>query len=200
MRTCDSTRYLHDLMARAASLGLAGVAVLGCTGGDEPLQVRATTAPSVIVPQTPLDGATVPKYVDPVPLLGGSRVDGTRAVTVDMKEFQQKLLPASVYAHLPAPFNAGTFQWGYAVNGRAAQFPSPTIEARRGTATSVAYANRVLRRFSRSTSRRTSRSTGPIRPTSPRPTTACKQSRCPARASIPAWSRSRRWPTCTAPR
>ena len=143
MSTCESTRYFREWLARAASLGLAGVAALGCTSGDEPLHVSSNTAPSVIVPQTPLDGAAIPKYVDRLPTLSGSRVDGTRTVTVDMKEFQQKMLPSSVYSGLPAPFNAGTFQWGYSVNGRAGQFPSPTIEARRSTATSVVYANRL---------------------------------------------------------
>src|SRR4051812_22639918 len=146
MRTREGTRYLYVLLARAASLGLAGVAVLGCTGGDEPLPVSSNTAPPVLQPQTPLDGATVPKYVDRLPTLSGSRVDGTRAVSVDMHEFQQKMLPSSVYASLPAPFNAGTFMWGYQLNGGTTQFPAQTIQARQGTATSVVYANRLAGR------------------------------------------------------
>jgi FtsP/CotA-like multicopper oxidase with cupredoxin domain len=143
MSTCEGTRYLSDLLARAASLGLVGVAVLGCTGGDEPLQVSSNTAPSVLVPQTPLDGATIPKYVDRLPTLGSNRVDGTRSVSIDMHEFQQKLLPNSVYSGLPSPFNAGTFLWGYQLNGGQTQFPSQTIQARRGTTTSVTYANKL---------------------------------------------------------
>ncbi|HEX3758547.1 MAG TPA: multicopper oxidase domain-containing protein [Kofleriaceae bacterium] len=143
MRTCEGTRYVSDLLTRAASLGLAGVAALGCTATDEPLRVSSTTGASELVAQTPLDGGTIPKYVDRLPTLGSSRVDGTRTVNIDMHEFQQKLLPASVYASLPAPFNAGTFVWGYQANNGAPQFPSQTIEARQGTTTSVVYANKL---------------------------------------------------------
>ena len=143
MSTCEGTRYLSDLLARAASLGLAGVAVLGCTTGDDPLQVSSNTAAAELQPQTPLDGATVPKYVDRLPTLSGSRVDGTRSVSVDMHEFQQKMLPSSVYSNLPSPFNAGTFMWGYQLNGGQTQFPSQTIQARQGTTTSVTYANKL---------------------------------------------------------
>jgi FtsP/CotA-like multicopper oxidase with cupredoxin domain len=130
-------------LTRAAAFGVIGIAALGCAGDDQPLQVSSQAAASQIVAQTPLDGATVPKYVDRLPLLGASRVDGTRSVTVNMQEFQQKMLPAAMYTGLSAPFRNGTFMWGYQVNGATPQFPSPTIEARRGTATSVAYANRL---------------------------------------------------------
>jgi FtsP/CotA-like multicopper oxidase with cupredoxin domain len=117
--------------------------LLGCAAHDEPLNVTSAEAPSVVVAQTPLDGGTIPKYVDPVPLLGSSRVSGTSTVNVDMVEFQQKILPASVYSRLAAPFNAGTFQWGYRVNNSAPHYPGATIEARQGTATSVNYSNHL---------------------------------------------------------
>jgi len=154
MSTCASTRYVHGAeappvdrsrrwLARSAAIGLAGLAAFGCTS-DEPLQVSANAQPAVLVPQAPLDGATVPKYVERMPLLSTNRVDGTQQVTVHMEEFQQKLLPASMYSGLPAPFNQGTFLWGYEVNSNTTpQFPSRTIEARRGTATSVAYTNKL---------------------------------------------------------
>ncbi|TMQ17816.1 MAG: bilirubin oxidase [Deltaproteobacteria bacterium] len=143
MSTREGTRYVRTLLARTASLGLAGAAALGCTSDGQPLQVSAYTAPSVTTPQTALDGATVPKYVTRLTTLSGSRVDGTRTVNVDMEEFQQKVLPSSVYANLPAPFNNGTFMWGYEVNNNGPTFPALTIEARRGTATSVIYANKL---------------------------------------------------------
>jgi FtsP/CotA-like multicopper oxidase with cupredoxin domain len=158
MNTCERSFYSRVVdKPRAASSVIAGATVLavvtvitvlggGCVGGDEPMQVGSSTQPSVLVAQTPLDGATVPKYVEPVPLLGNSRVDGTKAVTVGMVEFQQKLLPASFYARLPAPFNAGTFQWGYKVNNSPAHFPAATIEARQGVATSVTYSNQLVGR------------------------------------------------------
>src|SRR5215831_4609502 len=111
MSTCESTRCIRELLARTASLGLAGIAVLGCT--DDPLQVNSQEQPSVVVAQTPLDGATVPKYVDRLPLLSTNRVDGTQTVTVHMEEFQQKMLPGSMYSNLASPFRNGTFMWGY---------------------------------------------------------------------------------------
>ena len=132
MRSREDTGYLLDLLTRAASLGLAGVAALGCTGGDDPLRVSSNVGEAVLQPQTPLDGAAIPKYVDRLPTLSGSRVDGTRTVNIDMHEFQQKLLPNSVYASLPAPFNGGTFVWGYQANNGNPQFPAQTIEARQG--------------------------------------------------------------------
>jgi FtsP/CotA-like multicopper oxidase with cupredoxin domain len=125
------------------SLSLAGIAALGCTGSDEPLHVSTNTAPSVLVPQIPLDGATIPKYVTRLTTLGGNRVDGTGTVTVDMEEFQEQVLPSSMYANLPAPFHHGTFLWGYEVNAHHPQFPARTIEVQRGTPTLVVYANKL---------------------------------------------------------
>ena len=130
-----------NVITRIAMAGLSSVLVLGCMGNDEPTEVTAAVQPSVLVSQTPLDGATVPKYVTPLTTLAGSRVDGTRTINVSMVEFQQKILPSSMYARMPSPFNNGTFQWGYQVDGRAASFPAATIEARRGTATTVRYSN-----------------------------------------------------------
>jgi spore coat protein A len=143
MSTWRGNLSLRSWLAAAISLGIAGSSASGCTGTDDPLQVSSTAGASVLVSQTPLDGATVPKYVEPLPTLCASRVDGTQAVHVDMDEFQQKMLPAAMYSGLPAPFNAGTFVWGYKINNHNPQFPAPTIEARHGTPTSVAYANKL---------------------------------------------------------
>ncbi|HVZ35925.1 MAG TPA: hypothetical protein VG963_26040, partial [Polyangiaceae bacterium] len=63
--------------------------------------------------QTALDGATLPKFVDPLPTFAGHRIDGTRPVSADMQEFQQKILPAAFYSGLAAPFSGGTLLWGY---------------------------------------------------------------------------------------
>ena len=123
--------------------GVASILTMGCIGQGPPEQVSSTAAPSVLVAQTPLDGATVPKYVEPLPTLAGTRADGATAVHVDMVEFQQKMLPATMYTGLAAPFNAGTFLWGYKVNNNAPHYPAATIEARQGTATSVIYNNRL---------------------------------------------------------
>ena len=121
--------------------GVVGVAAMGCIAQGPPEQLGASTAASVVIAQTPLDGATVPKYVEPVPTLAAARADGTTTVHVDMVEFQQKMLPAAMYASLPAPFNAGTFLWGYKVNNNSPHYPAATIESRQGTATAVVYRN-----------------------------------------------------------
>jgi FtsP/CotA-like multicopper oxidase with cupredoxin domain len=96
---------------------------------------------SDLVPQTALPGKSVPKYVDPLPTF--VRVSGT-SVSVSMEEFQQKVLPASVYTGLPAPFNAGTFVWGYNVNGLGPSYPARTIEAQRTVPTTVTYTNNLV--------------------------------------------------------
>ena len=98
---------------------------------------------STLTGQTPLPGNSVPKFVDPLPTLSGARVDGTKTVQIDMEEFQQKVLPASVYTHLAAPYNKGTYLWGYNLNGLGASWPARTIEARQNGLT-VIFSGHVL--------------------------------------------------------
>ncbi|HET9596864.1 MAG TPA: multicopper oxidase domain-containing protein [Anaeromyxobacteraceae bacterium] len=100
--------------------------------------------------QTPLPGASVPKYVEPLLTFAGQRVGGPLVVTT-LKETVQKVLPQSVYAPLPAPFNQGTEVWGYDVTGvdvatglpvsRGPNYPGFTVEAKQGVATTVIYGN-----------------------------------------------------------
>jgi FtsP/CotA-like multicopper oxidase with cupredoxin domain len=97
---------------------------------------------SVQIPQTPLAGRNIPKYADPLPTFAGSRISGA-AIDVSVEEFQQQILPASQYAGLPAPFRDGTYVWGYKVGDAAPLYPGVTIEAQRGTPTTVTYANNL---------------------------------------------------------
>src|SRR5262245_57362480 len=83
---------------RIAYAGLASTLMLGCISNDAPTEVTAAVQPSVLVAQTPLDGATMPKYVTPLTTLDRSQVDGTRTINVSMVEFQQRMLPNSIYA------------------------------------------------------------------------------------------------------
>src|SRR5438270_13827187 len=106
---------LHARSVLWVCLGTAPFAV-GCDqageGDAEPISIGAAvgvSGESATVPQTPLAGTSIPRFVDPVPTFNGRRVDGTATVNVNMQEFQQKVLPASVYAGLPAPYNAGTY-------------------------------------------------------------------------------------------
>ncbi|MGE3172753.1 MAG: multicopper oxidase family protein [Planctomycetota bacterium] len=112
------------------------------------MTVAALTAQ---LPQTPLDCTTIPKYVDPLPHFAGARVDGTQPLTITMSEFQQDVLPASMYAGLPSPYDRGTWVWGYGVEtfDRTAQiapplYPGYTIEARRGRPTRIRYVNQLV--------------------------------------------------------
>jgi FtsP/CotA-like multicopper oxidase with cupredoxin domain len=119
----------------------AGLVTLGCDSGASPDGVISVTRASVVVPQTPLDGTTIPRFVDPLTTFNGRRVDATATVNVNMQEFQQRVLPASIYTSLPAPYNAGTFLWGYNINNAGASWPARTIEAKQGTATTAIYTN-----------------------------------------------------------
>jgi FtsP/CotA-like multicopper oxidase with cupredoxin domain len=105
--------------------------------------------------QTPLPGTDIPKFVDALPAFSGHRVGGP-LVFVAMKETTQKPLPASVYAALPAPYNAGTTVWGYQVSGldsnthlpvsRGPNWPGFTVEATKGVPTVVTYTNQLATR------------------------------------------------------
>ena len=118
--------------------------------------------------QQVLDGSTIPKFVEPVPLFNGSRVDGTKKLTVSAKEFQQKLLPAAFYKTLPCSVTyqsvetgeplftinprKGTYQWGYKIsdgkNAYGPSYPAHTIESERGNKAKITYKNN-LTKFSR---------------------------------------------------
>ncbi len=103
---------------------------------------------SFLIPQTPLLGKNIPKYVDPLPTFVGARVNGTLPLTVTMEEFQQPILPGSLYTTLPPPFKAGTYVWGYKIsdgtNDYPLHYPAFTIEALRGIPTNVTYINNLI--------------------------------------------------------
>jgi FtsP/CotA-like multicopper oxidase with cupredoxin domain len=115
----------------------------GCDGASPRGDIGSTTRASVTTPQTPLDGNSVPKFVDPLPTFNGRRQDGSVTLNVAMQEFQQKVLPASVYSGLAAPFNNGTILWGYNINGAGPSWPARTIEAHAGTSTTASYTNNL---------------------------------------------------------
>jgi FtsP/CotA-like multicopper oxidase with cupredoxin domain len=96
------------------------------------------------VSQTALAGASVTKFVTPLPAFAGRRVRGP-SVQIGAEEFQQNVLPDSFYSSLAAPFHAGTYLWGYAVGPTGApaapQFPGVTVEALRGHPITATYVN-----------------------------------------------------------
>ena len=109
---------------------------------------------SVQTQQTPLPGIQIPKFVDRLRTFVGRRVTDS-SFDVRMFEFQQSVLPDDIYEGLPAPFNAGTYVWGYQVGGgeeTGPTWPGRTVEARSGQTTTVTYVNSlpfdpVLRRY-----------------------------------------------------
>jgi FtsP/CotA-like multicopper oxidase with cupredoxin domain len=124
--------------------GLASLALVsapGCNDGVTPDAVSVRSGASVTVPQTPLAGTSITPFTDPLPTFAGRRVDGTATVNVNMQEFQQKVLPASFYSSLAAPYNAGTYLWGYNINNAGASWPARTIESKQNVATTASYTN-----------------------------------------------------------
>src|SRR5437870_7517615 len=82
-----------------AVVSLAGLAV-ACGAVDQE-QIAKVSQASVRTPQIPLDGNTVPKFVDQLPTFNGRRQNASVTLNVSMQEFQQQVLPASVYAGRP---------------------------------------------------------------------------------------------------
>ena len=120
----------------AAALGIVSLLVLTLLGSP----ARAAAQP------IPLDPLTVPKYVDPMPMPLRVPVTGTsKAVPLEisMHEFQQKLLPASMYTALQAPWSAGSYLWCYRAAGWPQTFPGPTLVARVGVPTHIRYVNAI---------------------------------------------------------
>lgn len=79
---------------------------------------------SKLVKQTPMKASSIPQFVDELPDFAAmGRVDGDRPYTVRSEEFQQKILPASVYAKLPAPYSAGTMVFGYGIDQGSKHYP-----------------------------------------------------------------------------
>ena len=92
--------------------------------------------------QVMLDPKLVPQFVEPLPHFANHRVAGS-SFTASAEEIQQMVLPASFYAALPAPHNAGTYVWGYNVNGVGAYYPGFTVEAECGIPTTAWYSNNL---------------------------------------------------------
>ena len=125
--------------------GLAAIALLFAAIGSG--------LASKLVSQTPLDAKTLPQFVDDLPDFSAlGRVDGDKPYQVRFEEFQQKVLPESFYASLPAPFSMGTMLFGYGVDQSGNHYPaSPTkafypgytVVVTRGHKTDVDYLNHL---------------------------------------------------------
>lgn len=118
----------RDFLKYAAITG-AGVAL--------PFKWGLPAWASVTTPQTPLSGGVVPRYVDPLPTFLGKRVTAT-SITAAMQEFQQQILPATF---------PKTTVWGYNLNNKGPSFPGTTVEAKKGTPTTITYVNNLVSPF-----------------------------------------------------
>ena len=108
----------------------------------------AMAAGAALAQQVPLPGASIPKFVDAVPAparLNGTQTSPGNPIVVRLDEFQQKVLPGSMYSGLAAPYRNGTYVWSYVIPGRPKTYPGATIEARRGRPTSVKFINNLQR-------------------------------------------------------
>lgn len=96
--------------------------------------------------QTPINPAIIPQFVDAMPHFAGLRLPGA-VHNVIAEETQQFVLPAAMYAALGAPFNLGTYAWGYTVDGFGPHWPGFTVEAQRGVATTFNFFNNLVNPF-----------------------------------------------------
>lgn len=108
---------------------------------------------AVFAQQVPLPGASIPKFVDPMPTFP-YRIDATKPLVVTMSEFQQRVLPASIYNTLPAPYVNGTYVWGYGYQELGpeprvtpANYPAFTIVGQRGVPTTMTFLNDLVNPF-----------------------------------------------------
>jgi hypothetical protein len=92
--------------------------------------------------QVMLNPKAIPQFVEPLPHFANHRLGGA-AFTVSAEEIQQMVLPATFYAALASAYNAGTYVWGYNVNGVGAHYPGFTVEATRAIPTTMWYANNL---------------------------------------------------------
>jgi spore coat protein A len=134
----------HGRLSRRDLLKIGGLAGAGAAIRFEAPQLFQSASASDQIPQTPLPGANITQFVTPLPTFVGHRVTGT-SLQAGMSEFQQLVLPNSFYSSLPGPFNAGTYQWGYAIGAAGSsakpQYPGATIEAKKGSAVTIKYVN-----------------------------------------------------------
>jgi FtsP/CotA-like multicopper oxidase with cupredoxin domain len=130
------SKKLRTSIITVPALGIALLAVWMLQG----ISASAQTA------QTPFPGKNIPKFVQPLPLLGGTGftvLDGTVPLTISMQEFEAKILPLGTFALGAQPL---TKVWGYIdgtdqVSGPRETYLGPVIVAQRGKATQVTWVN-----------------------------------------------------------
>ena len=125
-------------VTRRQVLGLG--AAMGVISLMPPAQARALAA---LAPQVPLQGSSIPQFVQPLPLLsvaGGTLptvVAGAPEIQLRMREFRSFVLPQGFI-----PGSEGTWVYGYNVDEEPPDpYIGPVIVASRGTPTTVRWTN-----------------------------------------------------------
>jgi spore coat protein A len=111
------------------------------------------SASGALAQQVPLNPTKIPQFVDPLPLLSvqtGGTIDtfvqatGGNSVTLEMTEFDAKVLPTGTFVAGQAPL---TKVWGYRRTSAGATgentYIGPVIVANRGTPLQVTYVNNL---------------------------------------------------------
>jgi len=109
-----------------------------------PVSPRVARAARPHATAKPVRILSIPKYVEELPqlpTLDGTTTSRSSPAVLSLREFQQQILPASVYRQLTGRYRKGTYIWSYTVPGQPMTYPGPTIEARFGTPTWVRYVN-----------------------------------------------------------
>jgi spore coat protein A, manganese oxidase len=128
-------------VTRRKFIGTGAAAGAAAAGAGMLLSPRSGVA-SPVEPQTLLPANQIPQFVTPLPTFVSQRLDEA-TYTVSIQEFQQKVLPESIYQGLKPPFNQGTYLWGHK-NGRfQPSWPGHTVIAHRHTPTTVTYVNNL---------------------------------------------------------
>ncbi len=123
--------------------------------GVSALLVALLAEGALAVQGTPLPGNKIPQFVDPLPLLsvapGGTMetvVAGTGEITLNMLEFQAKVMPSKFTPANGLPYS-GTWVFGYRVGpttppaAAVDSYIGPVIVATRGIPTQVRYVNNL---------------------------------------------------------
>src|SRR5215831_6764083 len=134
-----SRRLTGGLTRRQLLMAGMAVGAASFTSTDALIATSRVFA-SVSQPQTPLPSANIPKYVTALRTFGVDQRVESSAFTTKMVEFQQVVLPPSLY---PSAFSSGTWLWGYQVDGKPPSWPGFSVEAQRGTPTNITYVNNL---------------------------------------------------------
>ena len=131
---------------RRDALKIGALAGAGAAVRLGSVRLFSSASASVQTAQTALPGSSIPQFVTPLTTFVGKRVTAS-SVQAGMFEFQQNVLPDAFYSSLASPFKKGTYLWGYAISpldtDPPGSWPGVTVEAQRGTATTIKYINNL---------------------------------------------------------